>query len=135
VGADLRTILRIFYWVFAVLVITGASVAWWFIYRPLPQIDGSVLLPGLRQEVTVERDAWGVPHIRAATVEDLAEAQGYVMAQDRLWQMDLLRRVARGNFPRFWERGPSRLMRAFERMALREPQSATPRFSIPNPAR
>src|SRR5439155_50566 len=38
----------------------------------------------------------GVPHIRASSVEDLAEAQGYVMAQDRLWQMDLLRRVARG---------------------------------------
>jgi penicillin amidase len=71
-------------------------VAWWFIYRPLPQIDGSVSPPGLQQEVTVERDGWGVPHIRAATVEDLAEAQGYVMAQDRLWQMDLLRRVARG---------------------------------------
>jgi len=77
-------------------VIAGASVAWWFIYRPLPQIDGRVSLPGLRQEVTVERDAWGVPYIRAATVEDLAEAQGYVMAQDRLWQMDLLRRAARG---------------------------------------
>ncbi len=92
----MRTILRIFYWVFAVLVIAGASVAWWFIYRPLPQIDGNASLPGLQQEVTVERDGLGVPHIRAATVEDLAEAQGYVMAQDRLWQMDLLRRVARG---------------------------------------
>jgi penicillin amidase len=93
---NLRTILRVFYWVFTILVIAGASVAWWFIYRPLPQIDGSASLPGLRQEVTVERDGWGVPHIRAATVEDLAEAQGYVMAQDRLWQMDLLRRAARG---------------------------------------
>jgi len=48
------------------------------------------------QDVTVERDNWGVPHIRAASLEDLAEAQGYVMAQDRLWQMDLLRRAARG---------------------------------------
>ena len=46
--------------------------------------------------VTVERDQWGVPHVRASSLEDLVEAQGYVMAQDRLWQMDLLRRVARG---------------------------------------
>src|SRR5437867_6346651 len=59
-------------------------------------MDGSASLSGLHQEVTVERDRWGVPHIRASSVEDLAEAQGYVMAQDRLWQMDLLRRVARG---------------------------------------
>jgi penicillin amidase len=92
----LRIILRVFYWVFTVLVITTAALTWWFIYRPLPQTDGSVSLSGLQHEVTVERDLWGVPHIRAASMEDLAEAQGYVMAQDRLWQMDLLRRVARG---------------------------------------
>ncbi len=92
----MRTILRAFYWVFTVLVIAVATLTWWFIYRPLPQIDGSASLPGLQHEVTVERDQWGVPHIRAASVEDLAEAQGYVMAQDRLWQMDLFRRVARG---------------------------------------
>jgi penicillin amidase len=92
----LRAILRIFYWMFAIVVIAIGAVAWWFVYRPLPQIDGSASLPGLHQEVTVERDEWGVPHIRAASLEDLVEAQGYVMAQDRLWQMDLLRRVARG---------------------------------------
>jgi penicillin G amidase len=92
----LRAILRISYWVFAIVVIAIGTVAWWFVYRPLPQIDGSASLPGLHQEVTVERDRWGVPHIRAALLEDLVEAQGYVMAQDRLWQMDLLRRVARG---------------------------------------
>jgi len=78
------------------LLIAAAFLTHWFIYRPLPQIDGSVALSGLQHEVTVERDRWGVPHIRAVSVEDLAEAQGYVMAQDRLWQMDLLRRVARG---------------------------------------
>jgi penicillin amidase len=92
----LPTILRLFYWIFAIFVIATASLAWWFIYRPLPQIDGTASLPGLVHEVSVERDLWGVPHIRAASVEDLAEAQGYVMAQDRLWQMDLLRRAARG---------------------------------------
>ena len=92
----MRTILRVFYWIFTILLIAAAFLTHWFIYRPLPQIDGSVALSGLQHEVTVERDRWGVPHIRAASVEDLAEAQGYVMAQDRLWQMDLLRRVARG---------------------------------------
>jgi len=92
----LRTILRIVFWVFGIVVVVGGAVIWWLVYRPLPQLDGSAVLPGLEKEVTVERDRWGVPHIRADTVEDLAEAQGYVMAQDRLWQMDLLRRAARG---------------------------------------
>ncbi len=92
----MRTILRVFYWIFTIFLIAAAFLTHWFIYRPLPQIDGSVALSGLEHEVSVDRDRWGVPHIRAASVEDLAEAQGYVMAQDRLWQMDLLRRVARG---------------------------------------
>jgi penicillin amidase len=83
-------------WVVAILIVAIGAVAWWFIYRPLPQIDGTASLPGLQHEVTVERDQWGVPHIRAGSLEDLEEAQGYVMAQDRLWQMDLLRRVALG---------------------------------------
>jgi len=92
----LRTVLKLLYWVFAVLVLVAAAGIWWLVYRPLPKIDGTASLPGLKQEVTVERDRWGVPHIRASSIEDLAEAQGYVMAQDRLWQLDLLRRVARG---------------------------------------
>jgi penicillin amidase len=96
VGLTLRTILRILFWVVTIVVVITGAAAWWFIYRPLPQIDGTASLSGLQQQVTVDRDRWGVPHIRAASVEDLAEAQGYVMAQDRLWQMDLLRRAARG---------------------------------------
>jgi len=92
----LRKILRIAVWFFGIVVVVGGAIIWWLVYRPLPQLDGSALLPGLQKETTVVRDRWGVPHIRADSVEDLAEAQGYVMAQDRLWQMDLLRRVARG---------------------------------------
>jgi penicillin G amidase len=92
----LRTVLRIIYWILALVVVAIGGTTWWLVYRPLPKIDGSQQLPGLRQEVRIERDRWGVPHIRAGSIEDLARAQGYVMAQDRLWQMDLLRRVARG---------------------------------------
>ena len=91
-----RAILRLLLWIVAIVILLLGVTVWWFVYRPLPQLDGQLSLPGLHSSVTVERDNWGVPHIRAASLEDLAEAQGYVMAQDRLWQMDLLRRVARG---------------------------------------
>jgi penicillin G amidase len=91
-----RTVLRLLLWIAGIVVVIVATAIWWFVYRPLPELDGSIVVPGLQSQVTVERDNWGVPHIRAASVEDLAEAQGYVTAQDRLWQMDLLRRAARG---------------------------------------
>ena len=64
--------------------------------RNLPQLDGSLAVPGLRAQVTVERDARGVPHISAQTMDDLVFAQGYVTASDRLFQMDVLRRHAAG---------------------------------------
>jgi penicillin amidase len=91
-----RLILRGILWTVLVVAAVGAAALWWYVYRPLPQTDGEAQLPGLTQQATIERDAWGVPHITAASLRDAAEAQGYATAQDRLWQMDLLRRVARG---------------------------------------
>ncbi|HEY5381767.1 MAG TPA: penicillin acylase family protein, partial [Acidobacteriaceae bacterium] len=62
----------------------------------LPQIDGTLHVAGLTAPVTVSRDAQGVPSIRAANLDDLLFTQGFVTAQDRLWQMDILRRHAAG---------------------------------------
>ncbi len=62
----------------------------------LAQLDGEVKLPGLSQSVEVLRDRWGVPHIYAQNQRDLFFAQGVVAAQDRLFQLDLWRRVAVG---------------------------------------
>jgi penicillin amidase len=62
----------------------------------LPQLDGDIRVAGLSAPATVRRDAHGVPHIEAATQDDLFFAQGYVVAQDRLWQMDMYRRNANG---------------------------------------
>jgi penicillin amidase len=62
----------------------------------LPQIDGNLAVEGLSAPVTVTRDAHGVPSIAAANLEDLLFAQGFVTAQDRLWQMDILRRHGAG---------------------------------------
>lgn len=62
----------------------------------LSQIDGNLSVSGLKAPVEVVRDRWGVPHIYAQSTEDLYLAQGYVMAQDRLWQMEMWRRAAEG---------------------------------------
>jgi penicillin amidase len=81
-----------------VLLVAGTAfvAGWWICHRALPTLEGTASLPGLQQQVTVDRDRWGIPRIQAGSLEDLAMAQGYVTAQDRLWQMDLLRRVAGG---------------------------------------
>ncbi len=89
-----------------VLTVVG-GVVWWYVYRPLPQLDGLVAVGGLKQNALVERDSWGVPHIRAGSFEDMLEAQGYVIAQDRLWQMDLLRHAASGELAEIF--GPEAL--------------------------
>ena len=62
----------------------------------LAQIEGETELAGLRDEVEVLRDRWGVPHIYAQNTDDLFFAQGYVAAQDRLWQLDMWRRWLEG---------------------------------------
>ncbi|MEW5986224.1 MAG: penicillin acylase family protein [Chloroflexota bacterium] len=64
--------------------------------RRLPQIAGQLSLPGLSDQVEIIRDRWGVPHIYAGNNHDLFLAQGFVHAQDRLWQMELNRRTAAG---------------------------------------
>ncbi|MFN6204117.1 MAG: penicillin acylase family protein [Acidobacteriota bacterium] len=62
----------------------------------LARTAGTMKLRGLEKPVTVIRDEWGIPHIYAETQADLFFAQGFVAAQDRLWQMDLWRRVGEG---------------------------------------
>jgi penicillin amidase len=62
----------------------------------LPQLDGTITLQGLHAQVSVTRDIHGVPTIAASSMDDLFFAQGFVTAQDRLWQMDSSRRFAAG---------------------------------------
>ncbi len=64
--------------------------------RRLAQIDGSLAVAGLEQPVEILRDRWGVAHIYAQTVTDLFFAQGYVAAQDRLYQIEIWRRTGAG---------------------------------------
>jgi penicillin G amidase len=62
----------------------------------MPQVNGTIHLAGPDGPITVIRDRYGVPHVQAGDIHDALFAQGYVTAQDRLWQMDFNRRIAAG---------------------------------------
>lgn len=83
-------------WALAVLVMLIALGAGGYIYSKQPTRQGTVALANLQSAVSVRYDDRGVPHIRAENEHDLYRALGYVHAQDRLFQMEIMRRLARG---------------------------------------
>ncbi|MCL6430391.1 MAG: penicillin acylase family protein [Anaerolineae bacterium] len=80
----------------SVLTPIFGTVLSWLGRRRLPRVSGRLRLRSLEGVVEVLRDRWGVPHIYAQSVHDVMFAQGYVHAQERLWQMDWSRRLAAG---------------------------------------
>ena len=83
--------------IFVVVVLIGAFVAYRIVTRrALPDYSKDIAMKGLASEVTIMRDQYAVPHIYAENEHDLYMAVGYAMAQERLWQMDFLRRITQG---------------------------------------
>lgn len=119
-----RTIARVGAVVGAVAGLFGAG-ALATLRRPLPRWAGMLAVPGLDAPVEVLRDRWGVPHVYARSNADLFVAQGYLHAQDRLWQMELQRRTGHGQLAELF--GPIALdtdrfvrIMGFGRVARRE---------------
>jgi penicillin amidase len=83
---------------FAVLLASPAA---------LTEQQQAIKIKGLKDRVTITRDERGIPYVEAKSDEDLYFAQGYVTAQDRLWQMDLVRRTARGELAEMLGPGPN----------------------------
>ena len=79
-----------------VVVIAGVGLVTWITNRALPQTSGELEVPGLQAPVTVARDANGIAHITADSPHDLFLAQGYVHAQERMWQMEVWRHISAG---------------------------------------
>ena len=78
------------------LVVFATLVGVYLFYRAMPAYSGTERLPGLSSEARVWRDAYGVPHIFASSMDDAARALGYLHASERMFQMDILRRVGQG---------------------------------------
>ena len=117
----------------AVLLLAIAAV-YWLAVRPLPKISGELVAP-ISEMATVRRDARGVPHIEAASWQDAIFLQGYVTAQDRLWQMDTLRRFGGGTLSEVFGPGAlsaDRLSRSMRMQAIADASVATsPRTNAP----
>lgn len=89
-------VLRRLLGILVLLALLAVLAGWLALRASLPRLDGALPLAGLGAEVPVERDANGVPTVHAENREDLARALGFLHAQDRFFQMDLLRRRAAG---------------------------------------
>src|SRR5919106_2683558 len=110
---------------------TAAGLWYQLFRRPLPKTRGRLRALGLSAAVEIRRDRWGVPHIRAGSRRDLWLAQGLCHGQDRLWQLDLYRRMASGRLSEIAGREglrADRLMRTLglRRIAEREAGELTP---------
>lgn len=96
---NLPTLILVLVALFFVIALVGGLIIyiyWWLIQRPAPQLEGRLSLDCLDQPVEIVRDKHGIPHIYAQNEPDLWRAQGFVHAQDRLWQMEQNRRTAHG---------------------------------------
>ena len=107
--------LRLLASLLTVLVALAALAGGWFYFRlraSLPQLDGPAAVAGLGASVIVERDSLGVPTVKGQNRADVARALGWLHAQDRFFQMDLLRRKAAGELAELFGKGALPLDRA-----------------------
>jgi penicillin amidase len=106
--------LRRLFLLFMLFVVIAGGAFWLLLRSSLPQTTGTLPLPGLAAPVAVVRDDVGVPTLRAQNIHDLYMALGFVHAQDRLFQMDLQRRLSQGRLAEIFGRealGNDRAMR------------------------
>ncbi len=111
---------------FGLLLLMAAALAW-YVSRALPQTEGQVLLGGALQPsaaVRIERDASGIPTIRADTAVDAGFGLGFVHAQDRLWQMETQRRIGAGRLAEVFGPGALETDRFLRAMAVRHAAEA-----------
>ncbi|HKT18778.1 MAG TPA: penicillin acylase family protein [Stellaceae bacterium] len=110
--------LRWFFRIAFVCVVVGVAGIYLWLRSSLPQTDGRIVLPGLTEAVSITRDTHGIPTIKAQNERDAAFALGFVHAQDRLFQMDLMRRLGAGRLAEWFGRPAVETDRAMRIMGL-----------------
>lgn len=111
------------YWVSAVLLLLLlplfiGAYAYYRARQAEPAYSGELIIPSLRQPVTVRFGPHAIPHLEAQSQEDLFLAQGYIVASERMWQMDLMRRLARGRLAEVFGKEAIPVDRLFRTLGL-----------------
>jgi penicillin amidase len=119
--------------VFIIAIVIGAGA--WYLHSKQPKRDGEISLNHLQAPVSVRYDERGVPHIQAGNEADLYRALGYVQAQDRLFQMEMIRRLARGELAEVL--GPKLVAtdKLFRSLRIREHADAYVAAKTPQPGK
>ncbi|MEO7031607.1 MAG: penicillin acylase family protein, partial [Herbaspirillum sp.] len=93
----MKKILKVIAWLLLLILVVLAALFFWYRYASQPQISGELHLTGPGAVIDIVRDAEDVPHIYAKSSADAYFGLGFVHAQDRLWQMEMNRRIAAGS--------------------------------------
>lgn len=129
-----RLLLRIvFGLVCALLLVAGASYV--YLRQSLPRTEGEIRLAGLSAPVEIQRDRYGIPHVRAQSLEDAVFGLGFAHAQDRLWQMEMNRRIAAGRLAEILGPGALETDRFLRTLGVRRAAEANLRHSEPETRR
>ena len=115
----------------ALLILLPLALIYAVLHASLPALDGTISAPALGADITIERDALGIPTVRAANRNDLAYGTGFVHGQDRFFQMDLSRRLAAGELSELFgavalEQDEKARMFRFRHVAAAVLEEATP---------
>ena len=131
----MKRALKILALLFAALLLVGAAALTWYFNSKQPQRSGTLNLTQLQAPVTVRYDERGVPHIRAGNEADLYRALGYVQAQDRLFQMEMMRRLALGELAEVLGPKLADVDRLFRTLGIRaHAQAAVAKINPASPA-
>jgi len=106
--------------IFAVLLVLSCVYFFSVLRKIQPDIEGEIRVSGIKSPVHIIRDKYAIPHIYAENTHDLLFAQGYVTAQDRLWQMDLTRRIAGGRLSEIFGEGTVEVDYFFRVLEIKE---------------
>ena len=123
--------LKLVFALILLVVLIAPGLTWWFAQRPVPVFEGVGEVNGMQKPVLVQYDARGIPYLKGETDDDVYSAQGYVVARERMFQMEMLRRAAEGRTAEIFgitALPTDRLMRTigFERLAQEELKYLSP---------